>query len=333
MPVILTLEDLPSATADLVSPLPANYHGLNWRGFQVVNSRHELLRDAKQCGYRTALVSGGHVAIIGAATDIPAEVRAPKGESFDLHHAFVGAADTNELKLQWQGFREGKLIHSKNLTVDSLYPSLTLFDFNGIDTLRISTTAGVSLGHCPPAGAAIGAEAVIDDLSVTLHRRAPQGKRAPEPPPAPKEKPAQELQLIEKPFLAPSPAGAPEQDLAEPPVIEEPPVSPSEETTDVEAVSPPKPVARPQGRCYGVQVGAYRSNTGAESVREKMSGKYGATSLYPLGPGRTDVQRVVVGCMESRQEAAGLMRRMKQDGVSGFVVAVNPVDGAESFSR
>ena len=83
------------------------------------------------------------------------------------------------------------------------------------------------------------------------------------------------------------------------------------------------------GSFYGVQVGSFQDIENAERMQGKIAQQYGTTQIVARQTDLGTLYRVVAGRFITRQHAGDLQRRLRQDGIDGFVTAFtldNPSD-------
>jgi len=291
-----TFDDFTVPTGEFTLPALVEYRGLRWSGIKVVHGAHEFLNRFAGCGYRTGIVSGGHAAIVANRFRKKAEITSARGAPFDFNGVHFTAAWRNGLNVRLEGLRGGARLYSKTVAVDMDRPTLFTFDFLGIDTLRISSSGGVDTGICEGEVCRPGPEVVMDDFLFSFAAE-PEAKTPPPPhiEQAPARRPPQVQAAVRKPpgaALAAEPAGA----------------------------------ACPAGHYHGVQVGAFRSSTNAAGFRDRMSAEYGLARVHVKGHKSPLLYRVVVGCTDQSGPARDLLRRLRGDGVQGFVVRASETD-------
>ena len=58
----------------------------------------------------------------------------------------------------------------------------------------------------------------------------------------------------------------------------------------------------------------------ATGLRDKMSAKYGSTQVHVKQLDGRPIHRVIVGCMDQRNPAEDLLKKLQGDGIEGLVV-------------
>jgi hypothetical protein len=277
--------------------IPGVYRGLRWKEIVVVNANHRLLDRYPACGYRTGLVSGSYVAVTASRDGQVAEIVSAEGTTFDFHGVHLTAAWKNGLTVHLEGLRNGKLLQSTSVVVDTAQPTPFTTHFRGLDTLRIRSSGGSDAGICD-SGCRPGPEVVLDDFSFVLSTQ-------PEPPVAP---PTEEPPPL--PLPPPAEAVAPE-----PPQVDEPTPAPVREPAPTEVAT-----GGCRGSSYGVQVGAFRSRENASRLRDKVAA-YGPVRVDEVREGAARLYKVVVGCAADRDAAEALLRKLLDGGIAGYVVS------------
>lgn len=120
--------------------------------------------------------------------------------------------------------------------------------------------------------------------------------------------------------------------------VTQPPIAPAEAPKPPIAAPPPQPIAAPPpqpsapppaqpgvGACpagpyHGVQIGVFRSLRNATGLRDKMSAKYGPAQVHVKELGGRLIYWVIVGCMDQRNPAEDLLKKLQGDGIQGLVV-------------
>ena len=96
------------------------------------------------------------------------------------------------------------------------------------------------------------------------------------------------------------------------------------ESNDGNAENPCSP-----GSFHGVQVGSFQDIENAERMQGKIAQQYGTAQIVARQSDLGTLYRVVAGRFITRQHAGDLQRRLRQDGIDGFVTAFtldNPSD-------
>lgn len=129
--IVLTFDDI---TTELAVPVPNGYGGLNWDNMFVVRNDYHL-----GSGYTNGNVSERYVAFNGTANPVTVF-----GAVFDFNGAFLTAAWNNGLSVQLIGSREGSELYNETVVVDTTGPTWFQFDFEGIDSLQVSSFGGIN---------------------------------------------------------------------------------------------------------------------------------------------------------------------------------------------
>ena len=83
------------------------------------------------------------------------------------------------------------------------------------------------------------------------------------------------------------------------------------------------------GPFHGVQVGSFQDVENAERMQAKIADRYGFARIDQRESAIGTLYRVIAGRFASWQGAGDLERRLRQDGIDGFVTAFtmdNPPD-------
>jgi hypothetical protein len=118
-----------------IGAIPDGYGGFNWDGMVVVHQPSFF------CGAAEAIGDFNAVSFQTATISFPAG-------TFDFNSAYLAAACRDGLHVNVEGLRGGSVLFFRTIVVDTT--GLTFFEFNydDIDTLRVSRSAGVASG-CP----------------------------------------------------------------------------------------------------------------------------------------------------------------------------------------
>jgi rare lipoprotein A len=119
-----------------------------------------------------------------------------------------------------------------------------------------------------------------------------------------------------------------------PPAAVELPAAPSSQprpTSEPTVISETESAQSPcsAGSFHGVQVGSFQDIENAERMQGKIADRYGFARIDVRESAIGTLYRVIAGRFASRQGAGDLERRLRQDGIDGFVTAFtmdNPPD-------
>ena len=129
---VLTFEDLPPISN--YAPIPNSYGGFNWDNFSYRNGSDPAI---SRTGYDTGRVSGNNVAYNSSGN--PAIVN---DGVFNFNSAYLTAAWNDGLSVTVEGLRNGSLLYSKNVVVDTKKPTLVNFDYLDVDAVRFTSSGG-----------------------------------------------------------------------------------------------------------------------------------------------------------------------------------------------
>ena len=109
---------------------------------------------------------------------------------------------------------------------------------------------------------------------------------------------------------------------AEPPAPLEPfPEHPQTAHTTIESHGGNAEKPCSAGSFYGVQVGSFQDIENAERMQGKIAQQYGTAQIVERQSDLGTLYRVVAGRFTTREHAGDLQRRLRQDGIDGFVTA------------
>ncbi len=140
--LVIDFENVPNANPNTWdNPIPNGYEGLNWDQFDVLHEDYYL-----RTGYDYGVTSGQWVAY--NVWDYTATV---SGNLFDFTGAyFTSAWDYNNI-LTIEGYNNGTLLYSAQLTLNTYTPVWFQADWLGVDSLKFFTS---------------GSQFVMDDLTI-----------------------------------------------------------------------------------------------------------------------------------------------------------------------
>jgi hypothetical protein len=118
-----------------IGPIPDGYGGFNWDGMVVVHQPSFF------CGAAEAIGEFNAVSFQTATISLPAG-------TFDFNSAYLAAACRDGLHVNVEGLRGGAVLFFRTVVVDTTGLTFFEFDYDDIDTLRVSRSAGVGSG-CP----------------------------------------------------------------------------------------------------------------------------------------------------------------------------------------
>ena len=113
---------------------------------------------------------------------------------------------------------------------------------------------------------------------------------------------------------------------AEPPALVEPAADAPSQNAQIS-----EPAAEPGGNLgspcsaepfYGVQVGSFQDIENAERMQGKIAHQYGTAKIVEAQSDLGVLYRVVAGQFTTRENASGFERRLRQDGIGGFITPV-----------
>lgn len=143
VPAMAGLLDFETPQTDADGLMLDEYGGFNWLNMYVVDGATEYPSpDFLGSGYENGVVSGSQVAFNGFAevTMISSD------KNFDFYSAYFVAAWNNGLNVTIEGYNDGALAYTKNITVDTTGPENFCFNFIDIDQLRLSSWGGNDAG-------------------------------------------------------------------------------------------------------------------------------------------------------------------------------------------
>ena len=132
------------------------YAQLQWHGVYVVDSDDSLMDQIPASGYRTGSVSGRYVAVAGNRGITHSMIRPVEVRRFDLLSAHFTAAWRNGLQVRLEARREGRIVDSREIQVDTSQPQLVEINFTDVNDVLISARGGKDAGFADrqTAGAA-----------------------------------------------------------------------------------------------------------------------------------------------------------------------------------
>jgi hypothetical protein len=98
--------------------------------------------DSANSGYTRGIVSGQQVAL--NALGAPAAI---SGSIFDFTGVYLTGAWSNGLNITISGLRNGAILYSQTVIVDTYQPTWFAFNYSDIDTLTFNSFGGVSAGY------------------------------------------------------------------------------------------------------------------------------------------------------------------------------------------
>lgn len=157
---VIGFDDLPESKIAINN----GYAGLNWHNFYYLNtSTYEY----NPSGYANGTVSGSNVAYNAFAN--PAAVSIDSG-AFNFNSVYLTGAWNDDLDILVEGFLDGELKYSREVTVDTKNPEEFQFNFFGIDFLRFT-----SLNSGTPAGyQGRGSHFVMDNFNYNTTKSVPE---------------------------------------------------------------------------------------------------------------------------------------------------------------
>jgi hypothetical protein len=146
MPVtatVLTFEDFIEAPP-YYHHIGYNYGGLFWGNFAVLDGSNYN----QESGYKHGFVSGGNIAYnaMGDRAGIFSH------SVFDFTGAYFTGAWNNGLNITVVGSRNGSVLYSESIVVDSYAPSWFELNYMGIDTLNFNSFGGVDAANDGSSG-------------------------------------------------------------------------------------------------------------------------------------------------------------------------------------
>jgi hypothetical protein len=125
----ITFDDLSTGTFAGI-PIPANYVGLQWSGFQVRNGETSSVILGNP--YHKAVVSPDNVAgnIDGRSATFSSS------SAFDLDSAYLTAIGSASLHLEVEGFVGTTLTYDNTYILNAIGPSLIDFNYVGVDEVE-----------------------------------------------------------------------------------------------------------------------------------------------------------------------------------------------------
>lgn len=144
----ITFDDL----AGNASMIANGYGGLNWSNFGAFNGSGYATSgyvNGRVSGLNTAFNSGGTPASFSATTP------------FTLNSGYFTGAWNNGLVISVVGLVDGLQAYSDSFTVDATGPSLHIFNWSNLSSVRFSSAGGVNAGL---SGA--GNHFVLDNLTI-----------------------------------------------------------------------------------------------------------------------------------------------------------------------
>lgn len=126
---VLTFDDLGGNQI----PIPNGYGGLNWSNMYVLDTS-----TFQPSGYVNGVVSGTNVAYNAFAN-----LAIVSQTNFDFNGAYFTAAWNDGLSILAEGKKNGVLLFSQQITVNTNAPTFFGFNFSGIDSLYLSSFGGI----------------------------------------------------------------------------------------------------------------------------------------------------------------------------------------------
>lgn len=160
---VLTFDDLgyelPPITSryNVLGGIPNGYGGFNWDNFDFIDGSSGLY---SYTGYDNGRVSGDYVSFNDFGN--PAVV---SGSTFDFNSAYLTAAWNNGLSVTVEGLKDGAILYSKTVVVDTTNPTLVNFDYFGVDELSFTSFGGVEPNYLISEGG--GTQFALDNFTFT----------------------------------------------------------------------------------------------------------------------------------------------------------------------
>jgi|GEM_PF-445394 len=160
---VLTFDDLSdipvNSSPDFVftAKIPNGYGGFNWDNFYYIDGSSSI---ATLTGYNNGRVSGDNVSFNDFGN--PAVV---SGSTFDFNSAYLTAAWNNGLSVTVEGLKDGAILYSKTVVVDTTNPTLVNFDYFGVDELSFTSFGGVEPNYLISEGG--GTQFALDNFTFT----------------------------------------------------------------------------------------------------------------------------------------------------------------------
>jgi hypothetical protein len=136
---------------------PSGYNGLEWNNIYVLDATNPNFIPS---GYNNGLVSSNNVAFNGFGG--PASFFTADQSNFTLSSMFLTGAWNDLLDVLIEGYDNGNFVVNSLLTVSSLTATNFVFNWTGIDEVRISTSGGVD----NPLYSGAGTHVAIDNISI-----------------------------------------------------------------------------------------------------------------------------------------------------------------------
>jgi hypothetical protein len=140
------------------APIPADYAGLSWENFFVVDSRHSSLTNT---GYRLGAVSPPNAAFNGSSN--PATIQSTG--SLDVEQAYFTSAyaQTDEpYQVRIEAYRGGALKYTRLVGVVTTGPTLAPLNLLDVDKIVFTSLVNPADGR--------RSQFVMDDLKLTIRR-------------------------------------------------------------------------------------------------------------------------------------------------------------------
>jgi hypothetical protein len=144
----VTFDDLSGSMANI----PNGYAGLNWSNFCSLDGTSM----SSTSGYHNGIISPNNVAFNGGGT--PAEF---SGTSFDLGGMYMTAAWSAGLNVDIEGYRDGSLVYSQTVVVDTTSPTWLVLNYLDVDRVRFVSYGGTDYAQ----DGGDGAHFAIDNVS------------------------------------------------------------------------------------------------------------------------------------------------------------------------
>ncbi len=161
--LLLCMATANSARADLLldfeglaSEAPLDTYG----GFLWENMFSLVASDVDPSGYVNGLVSGTNVAYNGFGDDASVALGPDGTGLFNFRSANLTAAFNDGLSIVVSGFKDGDLLYTMTVVVDTTGPTLFDFEFLGITLLTFSSSGGTPAGFTTGSGT----QFVMDDM-------------------------------------------------------------------------------------------------------------------------------------------------------------------------
>ena len=149
----ITFDDLSDSGIGTV--IANGYQGLNWSNFYVLNTSL-FYEEYVTNGYTNGTVSAPNVAFNGAGA-----AAAFSGSNFTFNSADFTGAWNNGLTITVTGYEGGSPVDSATFVVDTIGPTLEVFDWSGIDEVSFSSAGGTSAGYH-----GVGTQFAMDNLVI-----------------------------------------------------------------------------------------------------------------------------------------------------------------------